>query len=60
MIPINPWEHQNAIKTLYSKCVGLSVKVSGICRCEILGKAGLYKKTAYRKLFCIYDIDTGD
>lgn len=21
MIPLNPWEHQNAIKTLYSKCV---------------------------------------
>ena len=21
MIPPNPWEHQNAIKTLYSKCV---------------------------------------
>lgn len=25
MIPLNPWEHQNAVKTLYSKCV------SGIC-----------------------------
>ncbi len=21
MIPLNPWEHQNAVKTLYSKCV---------------------------------------
>ena len=21
MIPLNPWEHQNAIKALYSKCV---------------------------------------
>ena len=21
MIPLNPWEHQNVIKTLYSKCV---------------------------------------
>ena len=21
MIPLNPWEHHNAIKTLYSKCV---------------------------------------
>ncbi len=21
MIPVNPWEHQNAIKTLYAKCV---------------------------------------
>ncbi len=59
MIPINPWEHQNAINTLYSKCVGLSVKASGICRCEILGKAGLYKKTAYRKLFCILTLILG-
>ena len=25
MIPINMWEHQNAIKTLYAKCVG------GVC-----------------------------
>ena len=25
MIPFNPWEHQNAIKTLYSKCV------EGVC-----------------------------
>lgn len=22
MIPVNPWEHQNTYKTLYSKCVG--------------------------------------
>lgn len=22
MIPLNPWEHQNAVKTLYAKCVG--------------------------------------
>lgn len=21
MIPLNPWEHQNAVKTLYAKCV---------------------------------------
>ena len=27
MIPLNPWEHQNAVKTLYSKCVeGVCVK----------------------------------
>ena len=27
MIPLNPWEHQNAIKALYSKCVeGVCVK----------------------------------
>lgn len=25
MIPLNPWEHQNAIKALYSKCV------EGVC-----------------------------
>lgn len=25
MLPLNPWEHQNAIKTLYAKCV------EGIC-----------------------------
>lgn len=25
MIPLNPWEHQNAIKTFYSKCV------EGVC-----------------------------
>ena len=35
MIPINPWEHQNAIKTLYSKCVeGVCVKHS-ITRMEL-------------------------
>ncbi len=22
MIPLNPWEHQNAIKALYSRCIG--------------------------------------
>lgn len=35
MIPINPWEHQNAIKALYSKCVeGVCVK-HGITRMEL-------------------------
>ena len=35
MIPLNPWEHQNAIKTLYSKCVeGVCVK-HNITRMEL-------------------------
>ena len=35
MIPLNPWEHQNAIKALYSKCVdGVCVK-HGITRMEL-------------------------
>ncbi|MBD5494982.1 MAG: MarR family transcriptional regulator [Lachnospiraceae bacterium] len=35
MIPLNPWEHQNAIKALYSKCVeGVCVKHS-ITRMEL-------------------------
>ena len=35
MIPLNPWEHQNAIKALYSKCVeGVCVKYN-ITRMEL-------------------------
>lgn len=35
MIPLNPWEHQNAVKTLYSKCVeGVCVK-HNITRMEL-------------------------
>ena len=35
MIPLNPWEHQNAIKALYSKCVeGVCVK-HNITRMEL-------------------------
>ena len=35
MLPLNPWEHQNAIKTLYSKCVeGVCVK-HNITRMEL-------------------------
>ena len=35
MLPLNPWEHQNAIKALYSKCVeGVCVKHS-ITRMEL-------------------------
>ena len=35
MIPLNPWEHQNAIKVLYSKCVeGVCVK-HNITRMEL-------------------------
>ena len=27
MLPLNPWEHQNAVKSLYSKCVeGVCIK----------------------------------
>lgn len=35
MIPINMWEHQNAIKTLYGKCVGDVCEKYGITRIEI-------------------------
>ena len=35
MLPLNPWEHQNAIKALYSKCVeGVCVK-HNITRMEL-------------------------
>ncbi len=35
MIPLNPWEHQNAIKALYSKCVGRVCEKHGITRMEL-------------------------
>ena len=35
MIPLNPWEHQNAIKTLYSKCVADVCTKHGITRMEL-------------------------
>lgn len=35
MIPLNPWEHQNAIKTLYSKCVGEICDKHKITRIEL-------------------------
>lgn len=35
MIPLNPWEHQNAIKTLYSKCVGVVCVKHRITRMEL-------------------------
>lgn len=35
MIPINPWEHQNAIKTLYAKCVGETCSKHKITRMEL-------------------------
>ncbi|MDE7222968.1 MAG: MarR family transcriptional regulator [Acetatifactor sp.] len=35
MIPLNPWEHQNAIKTLYSKCVEGICTRHGITRMEL-------------------------
>lgn len=35
MIPLNPWEHQNTIKTLYSRCVeGVCIR-HGITRMEL-------------------------
>ena len=35
MLPLNPWEHQNAVKTLYSKCVGEICVWHGITRMEL-------------------------
>lgn len=35
MIPLNPWEHQSAIKTLYSKCVEDVCIKHGITRMEL-------------------------
>ena len=35
MIPVNPWEHQNAIKTLYSKCVEKVCSRHQITRMEL-------------------------
>ena len=35
MIPLNPLEHQNAIKTLYTKCVGKICQKHDITRMEL-------------------------
>lgn len=35
MIPLNPWEHQNAIKTLYAKCVEGVCEKHAITRMEL-------------------------
>ena len=35
MLPINPWEHQNAVKSLYSKCVGTVCIKHQITRMEL-------------------------
>lgn len=35
MIPLNLWEHQNAIKTLYAKCVGVVCEKYQISRMEL-------------------------
>lgn len=35
MIPLNLWEHQNAIKTLYAKCVGAVCEKYQISRMEL-------------------------
>ena len=35
MIPLNPWEHQNAIKALYSKCVERVCVKHSITRMEL-------------------------
>ncbi|MBD5484282.1 MAG: MarR family transcriptional regulator [Lachnospiraceae bacterium] len=35
MIPLNPWEHQNAIKVLYSKCVEGVCEKHNITRMEL-------------------------
>lgn len=35
MIPLNPWEHQNTVKTLYSKCIGKICAEHKITRMEL-------------------------
>lgn len=35
MLPLNPWEHQNAIKALYSKCVETVCEQHDITRMEL-------------------------
>ncbi|MCI8292700.1 MAG: MarR family transcriptional regulator [Hespellia sp.] len=35
MIPLNPWEHQNSIKTLYANCVGEICTKHDISRMEL-------------------------
>ena len=35
MLPLNPWEHQNVIKTLYSKCVENVCEKYNITRMEL-------------------------
>ena len=35
MIPLNPWEHQNAVKTLYGKFVGGVCAKHGMARIEL-------------------------
>ena len=35
MLPINPWEHQNAVKTLYANCVGEVCTKHEISRMEL-------------------------
>lgn len=35
MIPLNFWEHQNAVKALYSKCVGTICDSHNITRMEL-------------------------
>lgn len=34
-LPINPWEHQNAIKTAYAKCVEKTCETHGVTRMEL-------------------------
>ena len=41
MIPLNPLEHQNAVKTLYSKCVGQICRKYGVTRMELDIRNGL-------------------
>lgn len=35
MLPVNPWEYQNAIKTLYARCVGKVCTKHGLTRMEL-------------------------
>ena len=35
MLPVNPWEHQNAVKSLYTNCVEEVCTKHGITRMEL-------------------------
>lgn len=35
MLPLNPWEHQNAVKALYAECVGEVCQVHALTRMDL-------------------------
>ncbi len=47
MIPLNPLEHQNAVKALYSKCVGQVCQKHDITRMELDILLFLYNNPRY-------------